>query len=167
MPNDPLDLLQIKIDKARGELPPETRAAIDAVDWKATILQMREKKGYTFEQLGDLELETELLLAGLVSAEDYPKELEKRMKIPKTQVDALVSDMNELVLKKIREEFIKRTEIPLPSLPLAKGEEQGGGMVPHPILAQKLSSSFQIPKTTTQHSLGNISKPDPYREVPE
>jgi len=42
----------------------------------------------------------------------------------------------------------------------------------HPILAQKLSSSFQIPKVETNHSLSNLSKTtplkiDPYRELPE
>ncbi|MBI3305905.1 hypothetical protein HYZ82_02075 [Candidatus Nomurabacteria bacterium] len=46
----------------------------------------------------------------------------------------------------------------------------------HPILAQKLSASVQIPKIETEHTLDNLtpsSKPnavpkiDPYREIPE
>jgi hypothetical protein len=108
--NDPIDLLQIKIDKAKRELPEETRRAIDAVQWKITILEMRAKKGYTFEQLGDLELETELLLCGLLTPADYPKEIEKRMGISKVQASDLVNEMNELVFKKIREELIKSAE---------------------------------------------------------
>ena len=106
----PLDMLQIKIDRAREELPKETRKAIDSVDWRAVILGMREKKGYSFEQLGDLELETELLLCCLLMPENYPKELEERMKIPKPQVDLLVNEMNELVFKKIKDELIRNTE---------------------------------------------------------
>ncbi len=110
MPNDPVDLLQVKIEKARESLSTETRQAIDAVPWKMVILEMRQSKGYNFEQLGDLETETELLLCGLLSPEDYPKELEKRMRIPRAQVDVLVNEMNERVFKKIREELIKNTE---------------------------------------------------------
>jgi len=51
----------------------------------------------------------------------------------------------------------------------------------HPILAQKLSTSLQIPMVKTDHSLENITKSpntdsgdtikspriDPYREIPE
>lgn len=110
MANDPIDLLQIKIEKAKRELPEDTQSAIAAVDWKAAILGMRGKHGYTFEQLGDLELETELLLSGLLNTESYPRELERRMKISKGEANELVNEMNNLVFKKIREELIKNIE---------------------------------------------------------
>lgn len=105
-----IDLLQIKIEKAKGELTEESRNAIEAVDWKKIITKMREEKGYSFTQLEDLETETELLLCGLTNPEDYPKELEKRMGIQKAQVDILVNEMNDKVFKKIREELIKNIE---------------------------------------------------------
>jgi len=110
MPPDTIDLLQIKIDNAKKQLAQETLDAIDAVPWQAEILKMRETKGYTFEQLGDLELETELLLCGLVSPSDYPLELQNRMQISKAATNELVAEMNELVFAKIKEEMIKRTE---------------------------------------------------------
>ncbi len=147
MTNDtPLDMLQIKIERARDALPKETRHAIDSVDWRAVILSFREKKGYSFEQLEDLELETELLLCGLLNPVDFPKELEERLKMPKPQVDLLVSEMNELVFKKIKDELVRNTErqeifikreAPLPN-PLPSGEEKGGGSIPpiHTILEQ-------------------------------
>src|SRR3989338_6073998 len=105
-----IDLLQIKIEKAKEMLPAETVNAIAAVDWKAAILGMRAKKGYTFEQLGDLELETELLLCGLISPEDYPKELSKRMRIPGASANELANEMNDLVFKMIRQELVKNAE---------------------------------------------------------
>ena len=108
--NEIIDLLQIRIEKAKRELPEETQNAIAAVDWRAAILSLRAKTGYTFEQLGDLELETELLLSGLLRPEDYPKELEKRMEISRAMANELVNEMNDLVFKKIREELIKNTE---------------------------------------------------------
>lgn len=179
-----IDLLKIKIDKARESLPEETRQAIDAVDWKAAILSMRAEKGYSYTQLEDLEIETELLLCGLLSPEQYPKELEKRMGIPRPQVDVLVNEMNDRVFKRIREELVKnigvkrlsenkKEELPLESreemlktieksdltrkeLPAATKEELEQA---HPILSQKFAGSFKLTPVETEHTLGNISKP--------
>src|SRR3989339_153420 len=100
------DLLQIKIEKAKAELPEDTQNAINAVDWKAVIFSMREKRGYSFEQLGDLEIETELLLCGLLGPENYSKELEKRMRLSKAEVNDLVREMNDRVFAKIKENLI-------------------------------------------------------------
>ncbi len=108
--NNEIDLLQIKIERAKEKLPVETQNAIAAVDWRAAILGLREKKGYNFEQLGDLELETELLLCGLTTPEEYPKELQTRMRISKADTDELINEMNNLVFKKIKEELIKNSE---------------------------------------------------------
>ena len=232
MNNDTVDLLKIKIEKAKRELPLETINAINAVDWRMAILGLRTKMGYTFEQLSDLELETELVLCGLVSPENYPKELEKRMGISKAAVNKLVNEMNDLVFKKIREEFIKNTERKKIFQRSERSEEKNANdtqilsstgieimekkeLLPeimpteisaninredmlikiekpdtyaksydilkeemYPILAQKLSTSVQIPTVKTEYSLPNFqpssqnetnpkNKIDPYREMPE
>ncbi len=109
--NEPVDLLRIKIERAKEKLPEDTLNAISAVDWKGAILKIRETKGYNFEQLGDLETETELVLCGLLNPHDYQTELEKRMNISKAEAAVLVGEMNELVFKKIKEELIKITEL--------------------------------------------------------
>src|SRR5688572_14075573 len=105
-----IDLLKIKIEKAKSQLSEDTLNAISAVDWKAVILGMRTTKGYSFEQLETLEIETELVLCGLVNPADYPRELEKRMQISRAEVNELVNDMNTLVFAKIKGELIKNAE---------------------------------------------------------
>lgn len=110
MNNDTVDLLQIKIEKAKRELPLETINAINAVDWRGAISKLQTKTKYNLEQLSDLELETELVLCGLVSPKDYPSELEKSMGISKAAVSELVDEMNNSVFKKIREKLIENTE---------------------------------------------------------
>ncbi len=178
-----VDLLKIKIDKARTSLSEESRQAIDAIDWKKIILDMRAEKGYSYEQLEDLEIETELLLCGLLDTEDYPKELEKRMLLPKAQIDVLVNEMNEKVFNRIREELVKiierkkgsepKEEKP-PVSPLSGGEimrtspdkerQQEGFNSPRvpfdtaSILEQKLRGAVQSPTIETNHSIGNLSK---------
>jgi len=187
-----IDLLQIKIDEAKAQLPEETRNAINAVDFKAVILEMRKTKGYTFEQLGDLETETELLLCGLVSPENYSKELENRMHLSKIEVNELIKEMNDHVFAKIKENLVKENEGKikekndtqiLNSAGIEIIPEKLELTTPTPILAQKLSGSFQVPIVKTEHSLENITKIniptppdikkankptiDPYREIPE
>ena len=105
--NDTMDLLQIKIEKAKSQLSEDTLQAIAAVPWQATILKMRETRGYSFEQLNDLEIETELVLCGLLSPADYPKELESRMRISRAAAEELVNEMNAQVFTRIKEELIK------------------------------------------------------------
>ncbi|MFA5840923.1 MAG: hypothetical protein WC847_01460 [Candidatus Paceibacterota bacterium] len=117
------DLLKIKIEKAKALLSEDTLEAINAVDWKAVILGIRETKGYSFEQLGDLETETDLLLCGLVSPENYSKELEVRMHLPRTEVNELVKEMNTKVFTKIKENLIKildRKKVITTAIPLEK-----------------------------------------------
>ncbi len=75
-----------------------------------------------------------------------------------------------------REDMLQKVEKPEPAR-LNEANRSGGEV--HPILAQKLSGSLKIPMTTTEHSLGNITKTntatptnttqkiDPYREIPE
>ena len=160
--SDTIDLLQAKIDKAKLQLPEETRDAIANVDWKAAILGMRAKKGYTFEQLDDLEIETELLLCGLLDPKNYPKELEQRMKISKEAASQLVNEMNDLVFKKIREELIKKTEKKdvssdvapeLPPVELVPEREET-----HPVLSKKFFNPVKTEVVETEHSLENISR---------
>lgn len=199
MKDDIVDLLQVKIEKAKSELPQVTQDAISAVDWRVAILGLRAKKGYDFEQLGNLETETELVLCGLLSPADYPRELEKRMRISRTDADKLVAEMNELVFKKIREELIKNIErekspenktkistenilenqdtqilnstgieivpesleLPAPIKPAESRQEIINKIerpeVVHPILAQKMSGSFQMPMTKTEHTPENLT----------
>ncbi|MFA4975595.1 MAG: hypothetical protein WC839_02270 [Candidatus Paceibacterota bacterium] len=192
-----VDLLQIKIEAAKEKLPKASLNAINAVDWKATILEIRADKGYSFSQIEDLEIETELLLCGLINIEDYPKELQKRMGITPAKVDELINAMNEKVFTKIREELAKNIEkertletnsvsnaVINKEKPIESREEllrkiENPDKTPS-ILGQKLSGTFQNPTTETEHTLENITKNasansdisksptvDPYREVPE
>ncbi len=175
--------LKIKIEDARGQLPKEAKQAIDAVDWKSVVLGMKEKKGYSLEQLEELENATDFLLCGLLSPENYPKELENKMKIPQDKANELVNEMNELVFKRIREEMIKISEknkVKETVIPLDKEEIEGfesenkvletagikiikenEPVKPQFSVASKLATSFQIPTAKTNYTAttgGGISK---------
>jgi hypothetical protein len=183
-----IDLLQIKIEKAKAELPEDTQNAINAVDWRAVVLGMREKRGYSFEQLEDLQTETELVLCGLLSPENYSKELEKRLRLPKNEVSDLVKEIDSLVFAKIKENLIKiierkkefTKEIPPRlveegagggdskenHLALGTPPQKGGEEQTPSILTQKLSGPVKNDVVETEHSLNNISKISNPNEIP-
>ena len=100
------DALEISIAKAKEEMSPDSLAAINAVSWKLILSGINNK--YTPEQIDTLETETELLLCGLINTENYPKELEARMHLHKSEVAILINEIDKLIFKKIQEELEKR-----------------------------------------------------------
>lgn len=201
--DDIIDLLQIKIEKAKRELLPETLNAIAAVNWQDTIATLREKKGFSFEQLSDLEIETELLLYGLIDTNEYKNELKKKMGLSKKATDELIEELNELIFRKIKEELIKNTErkrifneqvkikinteneteIQKPAFnvqtekPITPQETtqpqniQPSNTSPrpntfiHPILTQKISNTVETRTIKTEHTLDNITKKEPDKNI--
>ena len=95
--------LKVKIEKARKELPTESVEAIDSINWKTIVSGMSEK--YNSDQLENLTTETELLLCGLLSPEQYQKELELRMRISKNESTSLLGEMDKLIFKKMQNEL--------------------------------------------------------------
>lgn len=102
------DLLQIKIEEARENLPKVTIQAIDFIQWKALLVEISKRNKYTEEQIDVLETETGLLLAGLMNPNNYVKELEERMRIKTHDAEVLVNEINRTIFEKIKEEIIKK-----------------------------------------------------------
>ena len=100
------DTLDIRIAKAKENLSEESRDAINAVSWKLILSGINN--AYSSDQLESLETETELLLCGLLSTEDYPRELESRMHLNKSEVEILINEIDKLIFKKIQEGLEKR-----------------------------------------------------------
>ena len=105
-----IDPLQIKIEKAKMNLSAETLEAIDAVDWRQALLDIKAKYGFSIEQLEALEVETELMMCGLLDPSEYEKEVRERMHVIPQESKDVVNEMNERVFKKIREAFMKILE---------------------------------------------------------
>lgn len=110
------DELQILINEARTLLSEESRSAIDSVDWKLIILEIGNN--LNSDQLETLEIETELLLCGILSPMEYEKELEKRLKISKEEISILLKKMDEMIFQKMQQELekkIQRQSIKIPT----------------------------------------------------
>lgn len=189
--NNDIDLLQIKIERAKESLPKDVLSSINSVDWKTVIATMKDKNKYSISQLEDLELETELLLCGLISPEKYHDEVKKRMGISEMETQTLINEMNERVFKRIREDYIQRTsrmnpepkteKIPEkvgfvekekntesvkkldvhPENEPQKEQNQNSEKIEHALASKILTQTFKIESKNTDHSIGNTQKQQP------
>jgi hypothetical protein len=100
------DSLQTTINEARKLLSEESRNSIDSINWRSILERIDPK--YNPSQLASLEIETELLLCGLLNPDLYPKELGARMQISGGEVSLLINKIDELIFKKIQEELQRR-----------------------------------------------------------
>lgn len=98
------DLLQQKINEARNLLSKDTKEAINSVNWRFIIEGMKNK--YNTDQIDNLETETELLLSGITTPEEYQKEIQTRLNLSMSETTNLLNEMDTLVFKKIQEKLI-------------------------------------------------------------
>ncbi len=155
------DTLQSIIMEAKNDLSQETREAIDSVNWKLTILEMAGK--YNQDQLDTLEIETELLLCGILSPDEYQKELENRMMLTGEQVNFLLEEMDKLIFKKIQDELEKKISSKKETSSMQKVESSK---------KDKVITDYQLPITNQEKTVNEkkvaeedeVPKP-PYAEV--
>lgn len=105
------DALQTKIENARKELSEESRRAIDTIDWRKVVLEIKTKMSLTIEQTEDLELETELMLCGILPPEEYEKEIRERVNLSPRETSEIIQELNERVFERIRVEFDKLSKL--------------------------------------------------------
>lgn len=169
------------------KLPDEIRTLFTDPELGNKILNIGKKNGIiNIEQLGTFQTETNLVMLGLVHPDDYPDELKNQLNLSGEKVNNIVNDVNEQIFKGIREklkEVYEKTDetsddAEKPKKPennfesreeLLKAIENPGKVMErlesekelpdgHPILNQKLSGTFSVPKVETDHSIGNLSK---------
>jgi len=176
----------VKLDEHFINLPKEVQEAIVKSGWKEKLYEMAQKYKINIEQMGILEEVTIKLMLNEIHPDQYESELASKITIPKEDISNLVKDVNEEILKKIREEEKKITndelritnedEIPLP--PYAKtitndelritNEETGKTLItnkkeePKNIIEEKLKNPTVSERIVSDHSIPKIS--DPYRE---
>ena len=181
-----------ELQKKFESLPENLKWAIMAANVDDNIIEIGKEQGLNVAQMGQLSLETHMVMFGYTHPDEFEKSVKASMGLPDDKTRAIVDAVNEKILKEIREKMgapagapeetggqikiniIKPASVPNEIMPVKKVEinpipQKMGPMIP--ILSQKLSAPVQSPGIQTDHSLGNLSKPtpkkDPYRELPE
>ena len=100
-----MDTEEIKksIAERFNNLQPEIQDAIMSSNYEKNLYEIAQKHKLNVEQLGELELNTTLVLLGQTHPDEYADELEEDLKLPKEKIGEIVTDVNERIMKNIRE----------------------------------------------------------------
>ncbi|MFZ3011600.1 MAG: hypothetical protein WA060_01200 [Minisyncoccia bacterium] len=177
-----------EIQKKFESLPEDLKWSIMAANVDDNIIEIGQKENLNVEQMGQLSLETHMVMFGFTHPDKFEESVRNSLKLPEEKIHTIVNDVNEKILKEIREKLIDSSKIKeeendteiLKSAGIEIVPEKLEIDSPHPILAQKLSGLVKNPVVETDHSIENITKEektsgnradvpkiDPYREIPE
>ncbi|MCM2338935.1 MAG: hypothetical protein NDI62_00555 [Burkholderiales bacterium] len=162
-----------KLDERFDNLSKETKDAIKASDYQTKIYEIGQKNGLTIYQIGLLGEATLNVMLGITLPNKFEESL-INIGLPKEKTLELANDINEQILRKIREELVKNINKSNSNFEKNKSLESREELLSkienpepvkpilnpniHPILSQKLTGPFQIPKAETDHTLSNLSK---------
>jgi len=168
-----------KLDERFSGLPEDIQEAIALSNWKEKLYEIAPKYKLNIEQMGILEEVTTKVMLDIIHPDKYEEELASKITISKEDISNLVKDVNEEILKTIRELLKKhwdengskeyvvsskdngiKEEIPIP--PYAKIEIKAVE-TPKNIIEEKLKNPTVSERIVSDHSIPKIS--DPYREA--
>ncbi|OGI73543.1 hypothetical protein A3D42_02600 [Candidatus Nomurabacteria bacterium RIFCSPHIGHO2_02_FULL_41_18] len=95
------------IKEQMKKLPIEVTNLLADLNLGGKILGIGKRNGLDENQSQALQLETNLMLLGLVHPDDFSDELTERLKINDTILDNIVNDINKEILSGIREKLIE------------------------------------------------------------
>lgn len=176
-----------EIQQKFESLPEDIKWAIMAVKVDDKIIDIGQARGLNVEQMGQLSLETHMVMLGFVHPDKFEASLKGSLGLPDDKNKEIVNDVNEKILKGIREKLMS-----LPNAPeagtlssnddLSMSEKHkdtdilkqaGIEIMPEELKSgkinvdnkslsgAKLSNTFKIPSTKTEHTIDNIKKSVP------
>lgn len=170
--------------KTRFELlPTELQQVILSSDYQMKLFEVAKKHKLTYEKLGQLELETTMVILGMTPPDEYKAEVAEQMNLSGADLDNVVMEINEQVFQPIREklmgiyseeevkkgeEFAQVTTNPnavVEKTPIQKSPAQA------PLSMAGVPTSTTNIENTKQEIPVAPPKPaapiDPYREIPD
>lgn len=98
------------LDERFKKLPTEIQSSITASNYQAILYTIGGKYKLTVEQIGALEEDTTKVILGTIYPENFEESIKKDLGLVDEKTKEIVKEINELVFKKIRTEFMKQTE---------------------------------------------------------
>ena len=169
-----------EIKRKFDELPEELRWAIVESNVDQKIVDIGQEHDLNVAQMGQLSLETQMVMYGFLHPEKFEDSLNASLGVPAQKVRNIVEAVNSRVLKKLREKIMNlhgsrpvQEEKPLPQEEpeieegqelgeidlmeeINRGKEEQKKKIIQSIANQKLTDITPSEKVDTEYSLGNI-----------
>jgi len=88
------------------DLPQKTQELLKDPNRFGIIENIGKKYSLHIDQVGDISVVVQLLLTGEISAKNFTKELQERLELDHTTVENIARDVNEQVLKPLRQQIV-------------------------------------------------------------
>ncbi|MDE2030672.1 MAG: hypothetical protein KGI58_00195 [Patescibacteria group bacterium] len=148
-----------KLDERFTKLPKEVQEAITESDYQSTLYSIGSKYKLSVSQMGDLEEVTNGVLLGIIHPDKYEDEIKSKLSLPADKTTELVNEINENILKNIREilkshwgkqeENLSNTDDEVPLPPYAKSDIVKESSTPVSITTP-IKESIPVPSPNTQ-----------------
>ncbi len=173
-----------EIQQKFESLPEDLKWAIMAVKVDDKIIEIGQMRSLNVEQMGQLSLETHMVMFGFVHPDQFEASLKGSLKLPDDKTRELVNDVNEKILKSIRgklmelhaqptvRQAVNSAPVSAPAHPAEKGDDAilkkaGIEILPNapeapkveqPVPASKLTDSVKSDSVKTEYTISNLSK---------
>lgn len=87
-------------------LPAINQQALRSFDWATELVAIGKNYGLHIDELDDLQIETMLVLVGLVDSDQYQNELINRLAISPTEAGKIIEDINKRVFTPIHDYIV-------------------------------------------------------------
>ena len=116
-----MEITTEEIQNRFESLPEDLKWAIVAANVDEKITDIGKTHGLNIEQMGQLSLQTHMVMLGYIHPDKFEESLKNSIKLPDEKNREVVDDINNKILKEIREKLMSlhvntksKTEIPSP-----------------------------------------------------
>lgn len=88
-------------------LPTEIQETIQSSDYQMKLFEIAKKHKLTYEKLGQIELETTMVLLGMTPPDEFKFDINEQLKLSPADLDSVVLDINEQIFKPIRDKLMR------------------------------------------------------------
>jgi molybdopterin converting factor small subunit len=177
-----------KLDTRFDKLTPEMKKLLEDSNYQNTLYEISRTYNLNVEQMGEVEKTVVDLITGSIKSEEFANTLKSNLNLPEETTQKIANDINEKVLKVIRQKMkesptedekilksagieIIQPDLTIPELNSGLTKETPAlvekVVTPHPIMVDKLSGPVQNPQVITEHSVENITKAEPAKTYPK
>lgn len=100
--DDPWKEVRKEVTERYELLPQEIQDIVTGDDYQTHIFNIAKTQKLTYEEMGILEVETTMVLLGMVNPDNYRDELKTQLKKNDAEIDSLVSMVNDQVFAPVR-----------------------------------------------------------------
>jgi hypothetical protein len=138
-------LFQKHYEENLALLPEISQKALRSFNWVSVLLDIGKSYALQLDELEDLQVETMMLLVGVVSPDEYETEMTKILPVSRVEIDKLLDEVNTKILAPIHDYIVNggAPAVPVSTVPPSSDSAELG-FIPIRIDPTEISTENKI-----------------------